>query len=226
MDPGTVARRHSVDAVSDVLAALAALGVVPVVVIDDVGHAEPLGAALVAGGLPCAEVTFRTSAATAAIARLVERFPTMLVGAGTVLSVDQAEAAVAAGSRFVVSPGFDDAVVDWCLRRGVPVVPGVTTATEVIRASNRKLGLVKFFPAELAGGPAALQALHSVFPTMKFMATGGIDAANVAGYLRLPMVAACGGSWLAPRALMAAGDFAAIERLAAEAVSIARDART
>lgn len=213
------------DAVSGVLGTIRDLGVVPVVVIDDPEHAEPLGDALMAGGLPCAEITFRTEAAAPAIGRLASALPELLVGAGTVLTVQQAEAALDAGSRFVVSPGFDDDVVEWCLRRRVPVVPGVQTATEMTRAVRAGLSLVKFFPSELAGGVDAIRSLSGVFPGMEFMATGGIDATNLASYLRLPSVAACGGSWLAPARLIADGDFGAIGERAAEAVAIARDAR-
>jgi 2-dehydro-3-deoxyphosphogluconate aldolase/(4S)-4-hydroxy-2-oxoglutarate aldolase len=210
----------------NVLEQLGDLGLVPVVVIETPDDAEPLGEALGAGGLPCAEITFRTPAASATIERLNHTFPDMLVGAGTVLNLQQAEAAATAGARFVVSPGFDDAVVDWCLSHDVPVVPGVMTPSEVTRAVNTGLEVLKFFPAEAAGGAKTLQSLGGVFPGIRFMPTGGIDAANLADYLRLPMVAACGGSWLAPRPLIANGDFAEIRRRTKEAVSIVRTVRT
>lgn len=208
-----------------VLEQLGDLGLVPVVVIDVPEQAEPLGEALLAAGLPCVEVTFRTAAALAGIERLTNALPDMLVGAGTVLSIDQAKAAVATGAQFVVSPAFDDAVVDWCLGHDVPVIPGVMTPSEILRAVDKGLGVVKFFPAEAAGGVRALQAFGGVFPDVRFMPTGGIDAANLADYLRLPMVVACGGSWLAPRALIDANDFAGIRRRTEEAVAIVRSVR-
>ena len=175
--------------------------------------------------MPCAEITFRTDAAADAISALAGAFPEMLVGAGTVLNVAQAEAAVAAGGRFVVSPGLDDSVVDWCLANDVPVVPGVMTPTEITQATSHGLRLLKFFPAEAAGGIAVLRAVSAAFPGIEFVPTGGVGAANLAEYLRLPMVAACGGSWLAPRRLIASGDFDEIERLVAETVAIVRSVR-
>jgi 2-dehydro-3-deoxyphosphogluconate aldolase/(4S)-4-hydroxy-2-oxoglutarate aldolase len=208
-----------------VLERLGDLGLVPVVVIDSPDRAEPLGEALVAGGLPCAEVTFRTPAAAAVIERLTRTYPDMLVGAGTILTVEQAQAAVAAGGSFVVSPGFDEAVVDWCLAHEVPVVPGVMTPSEITRAVNMGLDVVKFFPAEPAGGVRALQAFGGVFPNVRFMPTGGIGAANLADYLQLPMVAACGGSWVAPGPLIAKGDFGEITRRTRDAVAIVRGVR-
>jgi 2-dehydro-3-deoxyphosphogluconate aldolase/(4S)-4-hydroxy-2-oxoglutarate aldolase len=201
------------------------LGLVPVVVIDRVDDAEPLGEALLAGGLPCAEITFRTDAAAAVIAAMADAFPELLVGAGTVLTVAQAEAAVAAGSRFIVAPGFDAAIVDWCLEHDVPVIPGAMTPTEVNLALGQGLDLVKFFPAEAAGGVNAVAAIGEAYPGIGFIPTGGIDSRNLAGYLRLPMVAACGGSWLVKRELIAAGDFGRIEQLTAAAVAVVRDVR-
>ncbi len=200
-------------------------GLVPVVTIDSVEHAEPLGAALLAGGLPCAEITLRTDAAAASIEILANTFPEMLVGAGTVITVEQAQAVVAAGSRFIVSPGFDDAVVDWCLGRDVPVVPGVMTPTEISMARRKGLDTLKFFPAEAAGGVGTLHAIGGAYPGVKFIPTGGINSDNLADYLRLPMVVACGGSWLASRRLIANGEFRQIEQLTAAAVGIVREAR-
>lgn len=200
-------------------------GVVPVVTIDRAERAEPLGEALMAGGLPCAEITFRTPAAADAIGTLTRTFPEMVVGAGTVFSVEQAEVAVAAGARFVVSPILDDAVVEWCRTHDVPVAPGVMTPNEVASAAAHGLGVVKFFPAAAAGGPAALKALAPVFPDLRFMPTGGIGIEDLSDYLRLPMVAACGGSWPAPRRLIDAGDFATIQQLAAATVTAVRAGR-
>jgi 2-dehydro-3-deoxyphosphogluconate aldolase/(4S)-4-hydroxy-2-oxoglutarate aldolase len=210
---------------SPVLAELGTIGVVPVVTIDEPGRAAALGAALVAGGLPCAEITFRTPAAAAAIQAMSDAHPELLVGAGTIATVEQADAAVAAGARFVVAPGFDETVVDWCRANDVPIAPGVMTPTEINMAIRRGLRLLKFFPAEAAGGVAALTAIAAAYPDVRFVPTGGIDAANLADYLRLPTVAACGGSWVAPRAAIADGDFARIERLAADAAAIVRATR-
>jgi len=152
--------------------------------------------------------------------------PQMLVGAGTVRTVEQAEVAVAAGSRFVVTPGFDEPVVRWCRTHGVPVAPGVMTPTEINVALGHDLRFLKFFPAEAAGGVAALTAIAGAYPDVRFMPTGGIDAGNLADYLRLSIVAACGGSWVTPRPLIAQGEFTAIEHRAAEAVAIVRRARS
>jgi len=209
-----------------VLRRIGDVGVLPVVTIDRVADAEPLGEALLAGGVPCAEITFRTDACEAVIGAMTAAFPEMLVGAGTVLSVEQADAAVAAGARFIVSPGFDEAVVDWCSMHGLPVVPGVMTPTEVTMALTRGLDVLKFFPAQTAGGVGALQAIGAAYPGVAFVPTGGIDARNLADYLRLPMVAACGGSWLAKRELIANGEFHQITQLAGAAADIAREART
>lgn len=210
---------------STVFERLADIGLVPVVTIDDADRALGLGAALLAGGLPCVEITFRTEAAPAAVAALTEAFPELLVGAGTVMSIEQAQVAVAAGSRFIVAPGFDADVVDWCLAHEVPVAPGVMTPTEINMAVRTGLRLLKFFPAEPAGGVAALAAIGAAYPDIGFMPTGGISSDNLAAYLRLPNVAACGASWVAPRTSIATGDFGEIERLAAAAAEIVRRAR-
>jgi len=200
-------------------------GVLPVVTVDRPDDAARVGEALLAGGLSCAEITFRADAAPAAISAMSSRYPEMLVGAGTVLTVEQAHRAAEAGARFVVSPGYDDDVVDWCRSHAVPVLPGVMTPTEVSRAQRADIDWVKFFPAEPAGGMTTLTALSGVFGNVVFVPTGGIDASNLADYLRLPAVAACGGSWLVSRQLIAGGDFRLIERLTAEAVGIVRGVR-
>lgn len=206
----------------DTLAQIGEMGLVPVVAIDDADDAPALGRALLDGGLPCAEITFRTTAAADAIRLLTAECPEMLVGAGTVLTVAQAETAVAAGARFIVTPGFDAAVVDWCLAHDVPVTPGIMTPTEINMALNKGLSLLKFFPAEAAGGVKALQAIGGPYRDVKFMPTGGITAVNLPDYLRLPMVHACGGSWMVAPALINGGQFAQITRLTAEAVAIIR----
>lgn len=168
---------------------------VPVVVIDNAELATPLADAIAAGGLACVEITLRTDEALSAIKTLAVR-PDLLVGAGTVLTLDQAKAAVDCGARFIVSPGMSPALVDWCLARQVPVIPGCATATEIQQALEAGLDTVKFFPAEQLGGIKMLTALAGVFQSMHFMPTGGITAANLLDYLAMPQVVACGGSWL------------------------------
>ena len=200
-------------------------GLVPVLTVDRAADVGPVAEALLAGGLPCAEITFRTDAARDAIELLTTSHPQMLVGAGTVLTADQARVAVDAGARFVATPGFDEAVVDWCIDHGVPMAPGVMTPTEAGVGMRRGLDTLKFFPAETAGGVNALNALGAVYPGLRFMPTGGIDAGNLARYLALPNVIACGGSWLATRQLIADGAVQEIERLTAEAVDIIRRTR-
>ena len=195
--------------------------VVPVVEIPRVEDAVPLASALVEGGLQCAEITFRTAAAAAAIAAISAALPAFLVGAGTVLSVRQAEEAVAAGARFLVSPGFDDAVVRFARDSGVPMLPGVCTPSEIARALSQGLDLVKFFPAEAAGGLGYLKAVAAPFGAVRFVPTGGIGPTNLSAYLEHPQVVACGGSWMVKRQTIADGDFAAIARLTAEAVALA-----
>jgi 2-dehydro-3-deoxyphosphogluconate aldolase / (4S)-4-hydroxy-2-oxoglutarate aldolase len=195
--------------------------VVPVVEMPRVEDAVPLASALAEGGLPCAEITFRTAAAAAAIAAISAALPAFLVGAGTVLSVRQAEEAIAAGARFLVSPGFDDAVVEFARDSGVPMLPGVCTPSEIARAVSQGLDLVKFFPAEAAGGLGYLKAVAAPFGAVRFVPTGGIGPANLTSYLEHPQVVACGGSWMVKRQMIADGDFAAITRMTAEAVSMA-----
>lgn len=210
---------------NDMLTQLGQMGVVPVVAIEDVADAPRLGRALLDGGLPCAEITFRTVAAAEAIRLLSTECPDILVGAGTVLSVDQAEQAVSSGAKFIVSPGFDAKVVDWCLANGVTITPGVMTPTEINLALNKGLDILKFFPAEAVGGVKILKAIGGPYGGVKFIPTGGISPANLADYLRLPMVHACGGSWLATKQLIAKGEFDRITQLAAEAVAIVKQLR-
>lgn len=200
------------------------IGIVPVVVLDDASHAAPLAAALAAGSLPVAEVTFRTAAAADSIAAMAAQ-PGMLVGAGTVLTVDQVDQALAAGARFIVSPGFSADVVAHCLARGVPVFPGVATASEVQRAYEAGLRTVKFFPAEAVGGLSALKAIGAPYSMMRFIPTGGIHADTAPAYLAHPAVVAVGGSWMVAKSLVAAGRFDEITALAAEAVGLAAAAR-
>ena len=204
----------------DVLAAVTAARLVPVVVVDDVAGADVLARALVAGGLPVAEVTFRTAAAPDAIRVMADRGD-VLVGAGTVLTVAQVDQAVAAGAQFVVSPGLSRAVVERCQELGVVVLPGAVTATEVQAALELGVSTVKFFPAGTSGGPAAIRALSAPFAQVRFVPTGGVGPGNLAEYLGMESVVAVGGSWMVPRDLVAAGDGAGIEALTVQAVALA-----
>ena len=199
--------------------------VVPVVVIDDAARAVPVAEALVNGGLPVIEVTMRTAAAAEAIAAISREVPDALVGAGTVLSSEHAHDIVAAGAKFIVSPGLHDDVVAAAQDLSVPVIPGVATATEAQYAWNLGLRILKFFPAGQAGGIPMIKALAAVFRDVKFMPTGGVSAKNLGDYLEIPAVLACGGSWLTPADAVAAGDFGRITELAAEAVAIANKVR-
>lgn len=194
--------------------------VLPVVVLQELDHALPLAGALADGGLPVAEVTFRTAVAADAI-RLLTAQTDLLVGAGTVVRPEQVDAAVAAGARFVVTPGLSRTVVERCVALDVPVIPGVVTASDVIAALELGLDVLKLFPAEAAGGVTLLQALHAPFPDVRWVPTGGVGAANAAEYLALDYVAAIGGSWMAAPALVAAGAWDEVSRLTAEAVGLA-----
>ncbi len=186
---------------------LRAARIVPVLVIEDALDAAPLAGALTTGGLPIAEVTFRTAAAGEALRRMTGENPDILVGAGTVLTPTQAAEAVDAGAKFIVAPGFGPAIVDWCLDCGVPVFPGVCTPTEVEMALARGLTTLKFFPAEPAGGIAYLEAIAAPYGMVEFIPTGGINAANIGPYLAFRKVVACGGSWMAPAKWIAGKQF-------------------
>jgi 2-dehydro-3-deoxyphosphogluconate aldolase/(4S)-4-hydroxy-2-oxoglutarate aldolase len=193
---------------------------VPVIMVEDEASAAPLADALVAGGLRCAEVTFRTSAARAALGAMAAD-GRLLVGAGTVVTPDQVDAAVDAGAAFIVSPGFNRAVVRRCVERGVPTFPGVATASDIMAAVGEELDVVKFFPAEPLGGVKMISALAAPFPSMRFIPTGGITAELLPRYLAHPAVAAVGGSWMVAPKLIAGGDWDEITRLTAEAVATA-----
>jgi 2-dehydro-3-deoxyphosphogluconate aldolase/(4S)-4-hydroxy-2-oxoglutarate aldolase len=190
-----------------------------VIVIDDPDSAPALGRALVEGGLPCAEVTFRTKAAREALARLTSECPEVLAGAGTVLTSSQAREALDAGAKFIVAPGFNPAVVDYCLENDVPVFPGIATPSEIEAAMGRDLTVLKFFPAEPLGGLSYLKAISAPYGALEFMPTGGISVQNVGSYLAFPKVVACGGSWMAPSEWIAAGDFSRIAGEVRKAVS-------
>lgn len=204
----------------EVLERLHELKIIPVVKINDVEKALPLAQALCLGGLPCAEITFRTAQAEEAIRRIAVAFPEMLVGAGTVLTVEQVDKAVAAGARFIVSPGFNPRVVDHCIELGIPITPGCSSPTDVEQALERGLEVVKFFPAENLGGVSMLKAISGPYGGLKFIPTGGINAKNISEYLAFTKVLACGGSWMVKDELINDSDFDTIEKLTREAVQI------
>jgi len=210
----------------DVIGKLWEAGVVPVISISDVDKAVPLAKALLAGGLPCAEVTFRTAEGEESIRRIAAEVPEVLLGAGTVLSVAQVDKALAAGAKFIVSPGLNPKVVSHCLASNVAVTPGCMTPTDMEAAMELGLKVVKFFPAEQAGGTAFIKAMGGPYRELRFIPTGGINPANLGNYLSLRNVFACGGSWMVKKELLDAGDFIEITRLCREAVQIVADTRT
>lgn len=201
------------------------LGIVPVVVLDDVKDAEPLAKALVEGGLPCAEVTFRTDAAEESIRIMSEKYPEMLVGAGTVLTTEQVDRAVAAGAKFIVSPGLNPRIVKYCVEKNIPICPGCTNPSDIEQALENGLKVVKFFPAEPAGGLPMIKAMAAPYVGVKFMPTGGIKPSNVRSYLEYDRIIACGGSWMVPGDLVNSGDFDKIKELTKEAVEIVKEVR-
>jgi len=201
----------------DVLQRLASAGVVPVVVLDDAKDAIPTAKAMVAGGIDVMEITFRTAAAPDAIKAVAENCPDMLVGAGTILNLDQCKLAVEMGAKFIVSPGFDPQVVAWCVENGIAVTPGCVTPTEITAAVNMGLKVVKFFPANVYGGLNAMKNLSAPFVGVKFLPTGGVNAQNLREYIDAPFIHAVGGSWVCPKADIAAGNFDKITALCAEA---------
>ena len=201
-----------------VLEQISKIGIVPVVKIDRAEDALPLAKALCAGGLPCAEVTFRTDAAAEAIKIMTTNFPDMCVGAGTVLNAEQVDAAVEAGAKFIVSPGLNPRTVKYCIEKNVPVTPGTSSPSDIEQAIELGLEVVKFFPAEQSGGLAKIKAMAAPYVNMKFMPTGGINAKNLTDYLDFKKVIACGGSWMVPGDLINAGQWDKIEQLTREAV--------
>ena len=204
---------------NEVLEKIAALRLIPVVKIENSRDAVPLGRALLDGRLPIAEITFRTAAAEAAIRALTAELPELLVGAGTVLSIDHVKSAVDAGARFIVAPGFNPTVVDYCLEHNICVVPGVNNPSQIERALGRKLNVVKFFPAEASGGLSFLKAVAAPYSDILFLPTGGINLQNLMTYLSFPRVIACGGSWMVEANLISAGNFTEIKRRSREAVA-------
>ena len=202
------------------------MGVVPVVVLNDAKDAAPLAKALCGGGLPCAEVTFRTDAAEESIRMMTTEYPEMFVGAGTVLTIDQVDRAVNAGAKFIVSPGFDPEIVDYCLEKNIPVFPGCITPSEVAQAVKRGLKIVKFFPAEQFGGVATIKAMAAPYVGLKFMPTGGVNAKNLESYLSCDKIIACGGSWMVKGDLVRDGKFDEIQKMTEEAVKLVADIRS
>lgn len=200
-------------------------GVVPVVVLKDTKDAIPLADALIEGGLPCAEVTFRTDAAEESIRLISEKYPEMLVGAGTVLTIEQVDRAVNASAKFIVSPGFDAEIVDYCIEKNIPVFPGCITPSEVAQAVKRGLKVIKFFPAEQAGGVAMIKAMGAPYNMVKFMPTGGISAKNLSEYLSCSNIVCCGGSWMVKGDLITEGKFDEITALTKEAVELVKSIR-
>ena len=205
----------------DVLNRLANAGVVPVVVLDKVEDAIPTANAMVAGGIDVMEITFRTAAAPESIKAVAENCPDMLVGAGTILNLDQCKLAVQMGAKFIVSPGFDAQVVGWCIENGIAVTPGCVTPTEITAAVNMGLKVVKFFPANVYGGLNAMKNLSAPFVGVKFMPTGGVNAQNLSEYISAPFIHAVGGSWVCPKADIKAGNFDKITALCKEAHDLA-----
>ena len=206
----------------DLVRTLEDLRVVPVITIESGDQAVDLADALVAGNLPLMDITFRSDAAAEAIRRVRAERPEVTVGAGTVLTTDQVDSAVDAGAQFIVAPGFNPTVVDHCLKKGVPMAPGVATPSEIEWALERGLNLLKFFPAEQAGGVKYIKAISAPYRGVRFMPTGGITPENLQDYLSVPSILACGGSWMVKLALIQAGEFDTITRLAGEAVELAR----
>ena len=210
---------------NDVLEQIGKTGIVPVVVLNNASDAEPLANALIKGGLPCAEVTFRTAAAEESIKIMATKFPEMFVGAGTVLTTEQVDRAIGAGAKFIVSPGFNPKVVEYCIKNNYPICPGIMTPTELEMALGFGLDVVKFFPAENAGGLKMIKAMAAPYTMMKFMPTGGINATNIRDYLACDKILACGGSWMVKGDLISAGKFDEIQKLTSEVAAIVKEIR-
>lgn len=205
---------------NDMLTRIQKMGIVPVVKLDDAKDAVPLAKALCDGGLPCAEITFRTAAAEESIRLMRQAYPDMLIGAGTVLTIEQVDKAVKAGATFIVSPGLNPKVVSYCVEHDIPIIPGCSNPSDIEAAIELGLEVVKFFPAEAAGGLAMIKAMSAPYVNMKFMPTGGINAKNLLSYLDFNKVIACGGSWMVADELIKAGDFDKITALTREAVNL------
>ena len=212
--------------VEELLKQIECMGILPVIKLNDAKDAVPLAKALCEGGLPCAEVTFRTDAAKESIAEMTKAYPEMLVGAGTVLNTDQVDAAVEAGAKFIVSPGLNPDTVEYCVKKGIPILPGCSSPSDIEQAIKYGLNVVKFFPAEPAGGLKYIRAIAAPYTMMKFMPTGGINPQNVREYLAYDRIAACGGSWMVKNTMIENNEFDRIEELVKEAVEIVKESRT
>jgi len=206
--------------VDEILKRIGDLGIVPVIKIEDPDQAAALGKAMCAGGLPLAEITFRTANAAESIRNIAKHVPEMLVGAGTVISCEQVDRAIDAGAKFIVSPGFNEKVVRYCIGKNITVTPGCSNPSDIERAIECGLDVVKFFPAGPLGGLNYIKAVAPVYPQMKFIPTGGINAKNLNEYLACEKILACGGSWLTPSALLAAADYDSVTAIVREAVSL------
>ena len=210
---------------NEILKKITEIGIVPVISISDVEKAIPLAEALMAGGIPCAEITFRTAEGEECIRRIAKQVPEVLLGAGTILTKDQANRAKEAGAKFVVSPGFNPKVVKYCVKNGILMLPGCSTPTDMEAAMGFGLDTVKFYPAELGGGLPYIKACAAPYTGLKFMPSGGINADNLGKYMAFNKVVACGGSWMVSKELLDAGNFDEITRLSKEAVQIVKTAR-
>lgn len=209
-----------------VLEEISKIGIVPVIALDHVEDAAPLAKALCDGGLPCAEVTFRTAAAEESIRLMHEAYPDMVLAAGTVLTTEQVDRAVAAGASVIVSPGFDPEIVDYCISKDIPVMPGIVTPSELAQAVKRGLTRVKFFPATAAGGIKMIKAMCAAYTNVRIMPTGGINTANLEEFLSCDKIFCCGGSWMVKGDLVKAGEFDKIKEMTAEAVALVKEIRS
>ena len=209
----------------ELLKQIECMGILPVIKLNDAKDAVPLAKALCEGGLPCAEVTFRTDAAKESIAVMTKAYPEMLVGAGTVLNTEQVDEAVEAGAKFIVSPGLNPDTVEYCVKKGIPILPGCSSPSDIEQAIKYGLDVVKFFPAEAAGGLKAIKAMAAPYTGIKFMPTGGINAKNLEDYLSFDKIICCGGSWMVKGDLVKAGAFDKIKELTAEARNLVESIR-
>ena len=211
--------------VEELLKQIECMGILPVIKLNDAKDAVPLAKALCEGGLPCAEVTFRTDAAKESIAEMTKAYPEMLVGAGTVLNTDQVDAAVEAGAKFIVSPGLNPDTVEYCVKKGIPILPGCSSPSDIEQAIKYGLNVVKFFPAEAAGGLKAIKAMAAPYSQIRFMPTGGINTKNLADYLSCDKILCCGGSWMVKGDMIKAGEFDKITAMTKEAVAKVKEIR-
>lgn len=212
--------------VEELLKQIECMGILPVIKLNDAKDAVPLAKALCEGGLPCAEVTFRTEAAEESIRLMHEAYPDMVLAAGTVLTTEQVDRAVAAGASVIVSPGFDPEVVDYCISKNIPVMPGIVTPSELAQAVKRGLTRVKFFPATAAGGIKMIKAMCAAYTTVRIMPTGGINTSNLEEFLSCDKIFCCGGSWMVKGDLIKAGEFDKIKDMTAEAVALVKEIRS